>query len=229
MVNVLGMTPLDFGDVGNDADLRACLEQAGFAVCGSWCMGLSLEDVTRVSDAAVNLVVSVGALGVAEALQRTFGTPYVVGLPCAGYQREQVFAALRRAADEGVSTCAFAPEARAEAAGANMLVVGDWVCAASLRSAYRLAGWSGPITVASLFGPRPPFAEPSDVALVSDRALADLVACDGFSMVVGDPLLERIPGVEGARLVRAAHPATSSNLFGEEVPRYFVDDITQKT
>ena len=75
---------------------------------------------------------------------------------------------------------------------------------------------------------RPGFAEPGDVALAGDADLAALVARGGFSVVVGDPLLARIPGVPGARHVRTAHPAVSSNLFAKEVPRYFVDDIVRR-
>ena len=159
--------------------------------------------------------------------------------------------ALRRAACGGASSYAFAGGLHAEgfdagvlpetsriafdarigasdAGGEAVLVVGDWVCAASVRSALRLSGWSGPVTVASLFGQRPGFAEPGDVALAGDADLAALVARGGFSVVVGDPLLARIPGVPGARHVRTAHPAVSSDLFAKEVPRYFVDDIVRR-
>lgn len=250
-VNVLGLTPLDFGGGPNAEDLRECLDGAGLAVNAAWCMGLSLEGVAQVGKASVNLVVSAGALGVARALERAYGTPYVVGMSLAGAQAGLVCEALRRAARGGASSYAFAggphaescdagvlPEssrtvfdARMDASGAGgeaVLVVGDWVCAASVRSALRLSGWSGPVTVASLFGQRPGFAEPGDVALAGDADLAALVARGGFSVVVGDPLLARIPGVPGARHVRTAHPAVSSNLFAKEVPRYFVDDIVRR-
>lgn len=250
-MNVLGLTPLDFGAGSNADDLWECLDGAGFAVNAAWCMGLSLEGVAQVGKASVNLVVSAGALGVARALERAYGTPYVVGLPLAGAQAGLVCEALRRAARDGASSCAFAGGPRAEGCDAGVLpeswrtapyaregasgvggeavlVVGDWVCAASVRSALRLSGWGGPVTVASLFGQRPGFAEPGDVALSGDADLAALVARVGFSVVVGDPLLARIPGVLDARHVRAAHPAVSSNLFDKEVPRYFADDIARR-
>ena len=250
-VNVLGLTPLDFGGGPNAEDLRECLDGAGLAVNATWCMGLSLEGVAQVGKASVNLVVSAGALGVAQVLERAYGTPYVVGLPLAGAQASLVCEALRRAACGGASSYAFAGGLHAEgfdagvlpetsriafdarigasdAGGEAVLVVGDWVCAASVRSALRLSGWSGPVTVASLFGQRPGFAEPGDVALAGDADLAALVARGGFSVVVGDPLLARIPGVPGARHVRTAHPAVSSDLFAKEVPRYFVDDIVRR-
>ena len=47
-VNVLGLTPLDFGGGPNAEDLRECLDGAGLAVNATWCMGLSLEGVAQV-------------------------------------------------------------------------------------------------------------------------------------------------------------------------------------
>lgn len=233
VVDVLGLTPLDFGTVGTAEDLRALLEKDGFVVGATWCDGFSLEDVARAGRASVNLVVSSGALGVAELLWRRMGVPYVVGVPCAGRQASLVLASLHDAAAGAGPRFAFAegpalPPQAGRSTGARMLVVGDWVCAASLRSAFRLAGWDGPVVVAGLFGMRPSFAEVGDRALSGDRDLAALVARGGFDVVVGDPLLKRIPGVGSARHVRLAHPAVSSNLFLDEVPRYVADDVTRK-
>ena len=230
-VNVLGMTPLDYGAKGTDKDVNMCLEQAGFTPGSSWCMGLTLESIAMTPSSAVNLVVSSGALRVAEDMEHRFGIPFVVGLPCAGHQSEIVIAALREAAAGGGSRYAFAsPNDNACSngkRGERMLIVGDWVCAASVRSAFRLAGWEGIIAIASFFGPLPRFAESGDTALSEDRQLAELLARGSFSVVVGDPLLERIPGVNGMNHVRLVHPAVSSNLFGEEVPGYVAEDVTQ--
>ncbi len=233
VVDVLGLTPLDFGMVGTAEDLRALLEKDGFVVGATWCDGFSLEDVARAGRASVNLVVSSGALGVAELLWRRMGVPYVVGVPCAGRQASLVLASLHDALADGRPRFAFAegpalPSQAGRAGGGRMLVVGDWVCAASLRSAFRLAGWDGPVVVASLFGARPSFAEAGDRALPGDRDLAALAARGGFDVVVGDPLLERVPGVGCARHVRLAHPAVSSNLFSDEVPRYVADNVTRE-
>lgn len=229
LVNVLGMTPLDFGANGNDEDLGALLSDSGCTVVSSWCMGYTLEDVFDAPRAQVSLVVSDGALLAAEAMSRVLGTPYVVGVPCAGRQAELVCAELRRAALGGGRSHTFAkPSESLGSAGClagdedeAALVVGDWVCAASLRSAMRLSGWRGRIVVASFFGGKPAFAEPGDEALADERALRDLVARGRFACVVGDPLLDRVPGVAACRRVRLAHPAVSSNLFADDVPHFF--------
>lgn len=230
-VSPLGMTPLDFGAEGNAEDLATCLADAGFSVGSSWCMGLTFDAMARTACSSVNLVVSAGATGAAEDMWRRFGIPYVVGLPCAGRQADLVFSSLRRAVEVGRPVYAFAESREASSgvrgSGDRMLIVGDWVCDLSLRSAFRLSGWNGSIDVASFFGARPHFAEEGDATLSGEGALVEMMARGAYDIVLGDPLLERIPQVGNARLVRLAHPAVSSSLFREEVPRYFVDDMTR--
>lgn len=249
-VNVLGITPLDFGTVGTDRDLESWLQNEGFEVGACWCMGFSAEDVRQTPSADVNLVVSAGALKAATTAEALFGMPFVVGLPIAGKQAAHVAASLRQAAASGSSAYALVGSAdteralegmRADANGGcrtlagassskaneSMLIAGDWVCASSLRSALRLEGWPGNITVASLFGKRPAFAESKDAAIACERQLVDLVRNGNFSTIIGDPLLERIPGTRASRHVRLAHPALSSNLFETEVPRYLTTGISK--
>ena len=84
-VNLLGVTPLDFGPQPCVDALKENLEQYGWEVLSSWAMGDTLETLARAGEAAVNLVVSSVGLRVAQVLQEKFGTPYVVGAPVAGY------------------------------------------------------------------------------------------------------------------------------------------------
>lgn len=199
----------------------------------TWCDGFSLEDVARAGRASVNLVVSSGALGVAELLWRRMGVPYVVGVPCAGRQASLVLASLHDALADGRPRFAFAegpalPSQAGRAGGGRMLVVGDWVCAASLRSAFRLAGWTGL----------------SSWQACSARVLRSPRRATGRFRGIGTwPHWRRaeastswwaircwsvFPGVGCARHVRLAHPAVSSNLFSDEVPRYVADNVTRE-
>ena len=84
-VNLLGVTPLDFGPQPCVDALKENLEQYGWEVLSSWAMGDTLETLARAGEAAVNLVVSSVGLRAAQVLQEKFGTPYVVGAPVAGY------------------------------------------------------------------------------------------------------------------------------------------------
>ena len=80
-VNLLGVTPLDFGPLDHAETMKRSLEQYGWQINSMWAMGDSLDQLSKSADAAVNVVVSSVGLRAAKVLQRKFGTPYVVGTP----------------------------------------------------------------------------------------------------------------------------------------------------
>ena len=80
-VNLLGVTPLDFGPLDHAETMKHSLEQYGWRINSMWAMGDSLDQLSKSADAAVNVVVSSVGLRAAKVLQRKFGTPYVVGAP----------------------------------------------------------------------------------------------------------------------------------------------------
>ena len=81
LVNLLGVTPLDFGPLDHAETMKRSLEQYGWQVNSMWAMGDTLDQLSKSADAAVNVVVSSVGLRAAKVLQRKFGTPYVVGAP----------------------------------------------------------------------------------------------------------------------------------------------------
>ena len=80
-VNLLGVTPLDFGVQKNVEILKENLHKYGWHVLSAWAMGDSLETLQMAGTADVNLVVSAVGLRTAKVLQEKFGTPYVIGTP----------------------------------------------------------------------------------------------------------------------------------------------------
>lgn len=89
-VNLLGVTPLDFGPQEHVEALKQNVEEAGWKVLSTWAMGDSLEELDRSSEAEVNLVVSSVGLRAAEVLKERFGTPYVIGTPVRGFMNTLV-------------------------------------------------------------------------------------------------------------------------------------------
>lgn len=87
-LNLLGVTPLDFGPLEHVEKMKAGMESLGWHVISTWAMGDSLEDLARAKEAAVNLVVSSVGLRAAKVLREKFGTPYVVGAPVKGFAKE---------------------------------------------------------------------------------------------------------------------------------------------
>lgn len=89
-LNLLGVTPLDFGPQANVDAMKQTLRQRGWEVISTWAMGDTLEDLSHAGEAEVNLVVSSVGLPAAKILQEKFETPYVIGTPVGGFTEELI-------------------------------------------------------------------------------------------------------------------------------------------
>lgn len=84
-VNLLGVTPLDFGPVSHVEVLKENLKACGWKVLSTLAMGDELDAFLQAGEAEVNLVVSSVGLRAAKVLEEKFGTPYVIGTPIGSY------------------------------------------------------------------------------------------------------------------------------------------------
>lgn len=80
-VNLLGVTPLDFGPQENIETLKENLKKYGWNILATWAMGDDLETLQKSGKADVNLVVSAVGLRAAKFLWETYKIPYVIGTP----------------------------------------------------------------------------------------------------------------------------------------------------
>ena len=140
-LNILGVTPLDFGENDAPETLRAFVGDAGFEVTSCWAMGSTLEEMTAASEAAVNLVVSSTGIPAARILHERFGTPYVVGRPHGAFSAS-LADALRAVADSGA--CAWpCRDLRVSVVSGTRCVVGEPVDVGSFAAACELEGEPG--------------------------------------------------------------------------------------
>lgn len=130
-VNILGMTPLDFGPMDADHSLRQWLTDRGWQVKSCWAMGSTLEDLGRAGEAEVNLVVSAGGIQLAKSLKQRFGTAYVVGIPI-GSNSRTLEVALEDAVSTGIDQwpCLIRGDGQEEA-----ILIGEPVAMGSLAAA----------------------------------------------------------------------------------------------
>ncbi|MBQ6586659.1 MAG: hypothetical protein IJH83_07650 [Coriobacteriales bacterium] len=203
LVNILGMTPLDYGDKGNDADLVALLEDAGLHVGCRLFMGLEMESIRRIGAASLNLAVSASGLRLAKSLKRRFGTPYVVGFPMGAAHAERWL--------EQRSV----PASR-EQGGPSTLIVGDQVLANSLRDALQMAGLKGRVDVASFFGWDATIAREGDKRLKDEASYLRLLRDGAYDRLIADPTLCAVPQAAGLRRVEFVHSAVSGKLRWDE-------------
>ncbi len=80
-INVLGATPLTYGNIHAVPHLRKILEEGGFQVQSVWAMGSRPEELDTSTDADVNLVISDTGILAAEYFLEQYGIPYVAGVP----------------------------------------------------------------------------------------------------------------------------------------------------
>ena len=217
-VNLLGTNPLDLGLGENADDIEKALTDRDWRVVGKMMMGATLEQIETLSQVQVNLVVTASGLAAAKLLQEKFGTPYVTGTPLGDCG--DVFSALEETAQDGIC------RALRDDAGDGVLIVGEQVCADSLRRALiRKAPGLG-VTVASMTAFSEELAGAGDVAVPEEAQLSELLASGRFHTLIGDPVLgDLLPG-SGMRLIPFPHPALSSKLYWNSVPRFLSAELT---
>lgn len=86
IINLLGVTPLDFEAEGCVGSLKHLLKEHGWDKICCFAMESSLEELQQAKEAEVSLVVSSVGLSCAEYLEKTYGIPYVTGVPVKGLE-----------------------------------------------------------------------------------------------------------------------------------------------
>lgn len=85
LVNLLGVTPLDFSINGNVDAMRKVFEDAGIPVNCCAAMGESFDSLRHIFRASVNVVVSSCGRRLARYMEQTAGIPYVEGTPIGAF------------------------------------------------------------------------------------------------------------------------------------------------
>ncbi len=118
-LNLLGVTPLDFGPQPMVDAMKRRLEKYGWEILSTWAMGDTLEDLSHAGEAEVNLVVSSVGIPAANVLREKFGTPFLVGTPVEGYEGE-ISDALEKAAESPCEAFEDKKENSTEKSGAQI-------------------------------------------------------------------------------------------------------------
>lgn len=239
-VNLLGATPLDFADAAIIGKQRALLVDEGIEVVFDGVSRFGVADIAAMTRADASIVVAWGGLAAARALRDGAGIPYVAGVPIdaesaaaiaqrvrraiRGADADGELPAFRAASPAAAHACAddaaespYGHAAAVTSPSPKAILVGDQVVMGSLRDALLHGKGSpfdeGDLAVATLFSSENSLACAGDKVFAEDADLDAYLKRHPGILVVGDPLLARLPSLEEERLVEAVHPAVSGQLF----------------
>ncbi|MCQ2500376.1 MAG: oxidoreductase [Lachnospiraceae bacterium] len=133
ILNLLGVTPLEFAADGSVENLRKWAEDGGYKIQSCWAMEDSLEQLQKAVDASVNVVVSSVGLPLAEYMEKTYGIPWVAGCPVGAFAKD-LLKAVKQTEESGVSQVAYLKRG-ACSCGARIHLVGEPVTMGSLAAA----------------------------------------------------------------------------------------------
>ena len=198
-INILGTTPLDFANNGNDRRLAQALETAGYCVIGKMMMGADLEQIKNLASAEVNLVVSVSGMDAAKLLEQQYGIPYVAGNIVG--ESEDVFRMLEATRADQKS------RVLTDDGKDGILIIGEEITANSFRRAIKNRCQKAGATVAFLTNGRQELMGKGDVTLTDEDSVRELLASGRFHTLIADPLFGELPEAKGLRFVPLPHTA----------------------
>jgi len=215
-VNILGTSPLDFANNGNDVMLKEALESKGYRVIGKMMMGASIDQIRNLAAAEVNLVVSVSGLAAARLLEREYGVPYVAGNIVG--DSEEVFRMLEQTRADKKSRVV------TDDAGDGILIIGEQITANSLRRAIKNRCPEIGVTVAVMTNCQASLRGEGDIVLTDEDSARRLLSTGRFHTLIADPLFGELPEAAGLRVISFPHAALSSKLYWDESPHFIGEE-----
>ena len=227
-VNLIGVTPLDFSVCGNVEALSRAVAEMGFVIQSNWSMGCTLEELKTAPDADVSLVVSTTGLPAALYLERTFGVPYVIGLPVGKTAWKEIRRLLVDAAKSKQSRSLYAGVQSAAADNTSVCIVGEAVHSAALR--YSLEQDCGCNRVSVLC----PLEKDAGVLRPTDHRVTDEAGITAIlnraDCVIADPIYRRVTD-PSICFVDDPHDACSGRMYHDSGWLYIGestgDDLSQ--
>lgn len=229
-INLVGLTPLDFGTSGNAEAMCALFEKSGVKIVSSLSMGLSLDDLKRSPSAALNVALSYAGIEIAKYMERAYHIPYIAGVPLG--DGEAMLTAVRRylSGEKSESGCVWKTASDTDGTQTprkRILIAGEQVASCSIRSELRRISKTADIDAAYLFNSFPEYAEARDLKAVCERELMDLVNGGSYTDIVADPLVGELIKDASVRFHGLPHVAVSSKVCWDDTKCVIGDDMTR--
>ncbi|MBE6380243.1 MAG: oxidoreductase [Lentisphaerae bacterium] len=210
-VNILGATPLDLPMNGTLESLKMFLQRNDFSIQSIWSMGSTLDELARSAGAEVNLVISSGAVELAEYMFKEYNIPFVCAQPIGVAAAERVLSALEEAIKLKRNTFCLEAPPRGRDSG-KKYIIGESVFARSLAVALQQeCNWS--CCVIDPLAGRRELLTADDLQKNSETEL-ELAIADA-ELVIADNMYEVIVP-ENAQMLKIPHTAFSGRCYRKQ-------------
>ncbi len=207
IVNLIGVTPLDFGPQEKVELLKENLRQYGWEIGAVWAMGDDFETLQNSANADLNLVVSALGLLAAKVLWEKYEIPYVIGNPNQ-YLAEEISKALESALLEPAAGKPVYLQERLQEE-AEITLIGEPVTMGSLAAGIEKAYGLSARVLCPLGGCEAFLGEKDKVVLGEEAMEQELKSA---KIIVADPLYRPICPKE-SEFYELPHVAFSGRMF----------------
>lgn len=227
-INLLGTTPLDFGNTDNVKRFVSLFQSNGIKVLNSFGMENSLENIRLAADAGLNLVVSGSGYEAAVYMKKTYGIPFVCETPVGdgGIALRRIQAFFDGESDSEM------PELNGTEAE-RIFIAGDQVISNSIRNYMeelsRDTGKSVSVRVGNLFDAIPALQRKNDLAIKDELELRTFLNSAECDRIVADPLVEQLLTAKtkerGVQFFGLPHTAVSSKICWDKTKLFLSEEF----
>lgn len=229
-INLIGVTPLDFGNKGVEKDFIRLFENAGITVNCSFSAGHSIEAIKKSVFSKLNLVVSQSGIEVAKFMERKYGIPYITGTPVgsgetlllkvkAALESGKACAGTGRCGSEREKACEEDKPGAGSPLSKKVLVAGDQIISRSICEEAERIHPGISFVSGTIFDFSGEEARAVDLFIRDESAFRKIVNSGEFAGIVADPLVEELLTDEAKKSTKffaLPNVAVSSKVYWNE-------------
>lgn len=230
-INLLGTTPLDFGNTDNVKEFISLFQSNGINVLNSFGMENSLENIPYANKASLNLVVSSSGFKAALYMKESYNIPFVCETPMGdgsiALRRVKAFLKGEICAENENCSC------RNNETCERILVAGDQIISNSIRNYIeeisRNTGKKVSVCVGTLFDVFPSLQRENDIAFKNELELRNFLNSGQIDKIIADPLVEQLLTKEtkekGVLFFGLPHTAVSSRVCWDKTKLFLSNEF----
>lgn len=219
-IHLIGATPLDGWDYTAIFDYTAFLKKCGANTVDVWGQGNTFQKMKGVGKSKLNIAVSVAGIEIAQRLNHTYGTPYLIGYPIGSVMEEYYAKLVEFHLDEkcGMPILKMAPDTEQP----RILIIGSPVNSCMIRKYFGAQEGMTDIDIGFCFGAPVECKEENDFVFFEEEELHQTIKQKGkYDIIIGDPLFKNSLFSFAERYVEFPEISISGRLYSHEMKRVF--------